>query len=173
MAYYKKDFSGNMDFMIRESFKKGLGFGLTSGIITTVGLMVGLYSGTHSKAIVIGGILTIAVADSLSDSLGIHVSEEFEKESTTREVWEATVSTFFFKLVFSSILIIPVLLFELLTAIVASIIFGFLMIGLFSFKFAKERGLNPWKSVAEHLIVAVVVIIATYYVGYWISSVFN
>jgi hypothetical protein len=54
--------------------KIGLSFGLTSGLITTLGLMIGLNSGTNSKLVVIGGILTIAVADSLSDSLGIHIS---------------------------------------------------------------------------------------------------
>lgn len=37
-------------------------------------LMAGLHSGTHSRAIVIGGILTIAIADAMSDALGIHVS---------------------------------------------------------------------------------------------------
>ena len=55
-----------------------MSFGLTSGIITTLGLIVGLHSGTHSKLAVIGGILTIAMADAFSDALGIHVSEESE-----------------------------------------------------------------------------------------------
>ncbi|MCR4290314.1 MAG: hypothetical protein NUV86_08670, partial [Candidatus Scalindua sp.] len=61
---------------MKESLKTGIIFGLTSGTITTLGLMIGLYSGTNSRCIVIGGILTIAVADSLSDALGIHISEE-------------------------------------------------------------------------------------------------
>ena len=65
---------------IKDSIKKGLGFGLTSGIITTLGLIIGLSAGTHSKIAVIGGILTIAFADALSDSLGIHISEESTKK---------------------------------------------------------------------------------------------
>ena len=59
-----------------ESIKTGITFGITSGAITTLGLMIGLYSGTNSRGVVIGGILTIAIADSLSDALGIHISEE-------------------------------------------------------------------------------------------------
>ena len=39
----------------------------------TLGLMVGLHAGTHSMPAVLGGILTIAVADAMSDALGIHV----------------------------------------------------------------------------------------------------
>ena len=61
---------------MKHSVKTGFTFGLTSGIITTLGLMVGLHSGTHSPRAVIGGILTIAIADAFSDALGIHLSEE-------------------------------------------------------------------------------------------------
>lgn len=41
--------------MMKHSLKVGFSFGVTSGIITTLGLMVGLHSGTHSKVVIIGG----------------------------------------------------------------------------------------------------------------------
>ena len=34
---------------MKHSVRTGLSFGLTSGVITTLGLMVGLHAGTHSK----------------------------------------------------------------------------------------------------------------------------
>jgi len=46
---------------MKASFKTGLSFGLTSVVITTLRLMVGLHSGTRSRTVVIGGILTIAM----------------------------------------------------------------------------------------------------------------
>ena len=67
---------------MKLSIRKGFSFGLTSGIITTLGLIVGLYSGTGSKTIVLAGIIVIAVADALSDSVGIHISEEAENKHT-------------------------------------------------------------------------------------------
>jgi len=70
---------------MKPSLKAGFSFGLTSGIITTLGLMVGLHSGTHSKIIVLGGILMIAIADAISDSLGMHISTEAGKRKTQRE----------------------------------------------------------------------------------------
>ena len=70
---------------MNHSLKTGLAFGLTSGTITTIGLMVGLHSGTHSSLIVVGGILTIAVADAFSDALGIHIAEEAENVHTDKE----------------------------------------------------------------------------------------
>jgi hypothetical protein len=48
---------------MKESLKTGITFGLTSGTITTLGLMIGLFSGTNLRGIVIGGILTIAITD--------------------------------------------------------------------------------------------------------------
>lgn len=62
----------------------GLSFGLTSGVITTLGLIVGLHAGTHSRMVVIGGILTVAVSDAMSDALGIHISEEAKKRGSAR-----------------------------------------------------------------------------------------
>ncbi|MFA6992271.1 MAG: hypothetical protein WC269_03255, partial [Candidatus Gracilibacteria bacterium] len=87
--------------------KIGICFGITSGIITTMGLMVGLNSGTSSKLAVLGGILTIAIADSFSDALGVHISEESEGKNTVKQIWEATAFTFLAKLVFSSSFLIP------------------------------------------------------------------
>ncbi len=49
--------------------RTGVFFGATSGVITTVGLIAGLYAGTESVVAVLGGILVIAVADAMSDAL--------------------------------------------------------------------------------------------------------
>jgi len=56
--------------------------------------MVGLHSGTHSKVVVLAGILTIAIADAFSDALGIHVSVEADITHTTKQIWGATVAPF-------------------------------------------------------------------------------
>lgn len=69
----------------------GISFGLTSGVISTPGLMVGLHSGTHLRVIVISGILTRAIADAMSDALDIHVSEESKHSTPATQIWEATL----------------------------------------------------------------------------------
>ena len=154
---------------MKHSLKVGFNFGLTSGIITTLGLMVGLHSSTHSKLVVIGGILTIAIADALSDAMGIHMAEESENKHTKQEVWESTFSTIFFKFIFSSIFIFPVLLLELKKAIVISVMVGLYILLVNSFVIAREQNTNPWKIIGEHLIIAVLVITATHYIGHFIS----
>jgi VIT1/CCC1 family predicted Fe2+/Mn2+ transporter len=158
---------------MKHSLKTGFSFGLTSGIVTTLGLMVGLHSGTHSKLVVIGGILTIAIADAFSDALGIHISEESENKHTTKEIWESTISTFLSKFVFALTFVIPLLLFPLTTAIIVSIVWGLFVLGILSFYIAKEQKIKPWKVILEHLLIALGVIVITHYVGDWIGSTFG
>ena len=158
---------------MRDSIRTGLSFGLTSGIITTLGLMVGLHAGTNSRLAVMGGIITIAVADAFSDAVGIHISEESENRHTEREIWESTLSTFFFKFIFALTFIVPVAVLALSTAIMVSVIWGLCVLSVLNFIIAAEQKISPWKVVAEHLAIAVLVIIVTHFVGDWVSSVFG
>jgi vacuolar iron transporter family protein len=158
---------------MNHSLRIGLSFGLTSAIITTLGLMVGLSSTTNLKIIVIGGILTIAIADSFSDALGIHISEESENIHTAKEIWQSTLATFFSKFIFAASFIIPVVYFdELSTAILFSIIWGLSLLTVLSYVMAKQQEIKPYKPIAEHLIIAIAVVLVTYYVGCWISTAF-
>ncbi len=158
---------------MRHSLKTGFSFGLTSGIITTLGLMIGLNSGTHSRIAVIGGILTIAIADALSDALGIHISEESENKHTTKEIWESTIATFLFKFLFALTFVVPILLFKLSTAIWVSVFWGLSLLGIFSYHIARNGGEKPLRVILEHFIIALVVIVATNYIGVWIRTIFG
>ena len=158
---------------MRHSLETGFSFGITSGIITTLGLMVGLHSGTHSKPVIIGGILTIAIADAFSDALGIHISEEAENKHTAREIWEATGSTFLSKFLFAVTFIVPILWLQLSVAIIVSVLYGLWFMAIFSFYIARKQGAKPWKTVAEHLFVALAVLLITHYVGDWIGPTFG
>ncbi len=159
--------------MVRHSAKTGISFGLTSGVITTLGLMVGLESGTNSRIVVIGGILTIAIADAFSDALGIHVSEESENKHTSREIWESTFFTFISKFIFSISFIIPIILLKLNFAIIVNIFYGIILLSLFSFYLAKEQERSKWKVIGEHVVIAVIVVVISHYIGEIISVVFS
>ncbi len=155
---------------MRHSIRTGFSFGLTSGIITTLGVIVGLHSSTHSDTLVIGGILVVAVADALSDAMGIHVAEESSGHHSAREIWEATGATFLSKLVFALTFVIPIALLPLSTAIVVSVAWGLLLIVVLSLFLARLQGLRPLSVIVEHLAIAVVVIAATHYIGDWVST---
>ncbi|HBS48558.1 TPA: hypothetical protein DEO28_01495 [Candidatus Dependentiae bacterium] len=156
----------------KDSVKMGLGFGVTSGTITTLGLMIGLHSIIESKIVLIGGVLTIAIADALADSLGIHVAKEAINKYTKREVWEATFVTFFTKFFIALSFIVPILFFSLDMAVLINVFWGMFLLGTFSYLIAKEQNANPWRIVGEHILIAVCVVIATHYVQQFIKRIF-
>ena len=158
---------------MKESFKTGISFGLTSGVITTLGRMVGLHSGTHSKPAVLGGILTIAIADAFSDALGIHVSEESENVHTKKQIWASTLSTFISKFIFALTFVIPVLVFEFPLAILVSVVWGLGALSVLSYKIATSQKTKPWRVIAEHLLIAFTVIVITHFVGDLVSVAFK
>jgi len=158
--------------MVKHSYIKGLSFGIASGIVTTLGLMVGLYSGTQSKLVVLGGIFTIAIADALSDAFGIHLSEKSQLKTRKLEIWESTFATFVAKLVFALSFVIPIFLFNLDLAIMVSIIWGLILLAIISIFIAKWRNESKIRMIAEHWGVAILVVLLTYYVGIIIEANF-
>ena len=158
---------------MKRSIKKGFGFGLTSGVITTLGMMVGLNASTHSKIAVIGGIIAIAIADAFSDAMGIHIAEESENRHSTREIWEATFSTWVSKFFVALSFVVPVMVLKLDVAIAVSVIWGLTLIIIFSYHMATQQAVKPHKVVLEHVTIVVLVIIMTHYVGKWIAARFS
>lgn len=155
---------------MKDSLRTGISFGLTSAVITTLGLMVGLTSGTHSRVVVLAGILTIAIADAFSDALGIHISEEAENVHTHAQIWMATLATFLAKFLFAMTFLVPVLLFSLFTAVLISICWGMSILTILSYIIAKAQNEPPWKIIGEHLVIGILVILLTHWTGNWIRT---
>jgi hypothetical protein len=150
----------------------GMSFGLVSGVITSLGLVVGLTVGTQSRIAVIGGIVTIAIADSLSDALGIHISEEAESVHSSMEVWMATGVTFMTKFAVASSFLAPVLLLELEEAVWVSVAWGIALVAALSWYLAGRQMTSRTAVLAEHVGVAVLVVIVSALVGRWVSTTF-
>lgn len=161
-----------MEFLKSDGARTGLYFGATSGVITTLGLMTGLNAGTRSVAAVLGGILVIAVADAMSDALGIHLAEESDPNADHKHVWAATISTFLNKFFFAISFAIPLLWLPLSQAVVVSVVWGMLVITVLSYFLAKAQKTSPAAIIAEHLGIAVLVIVLSHFIGAWVSRTF-
>lgn len=151
---------------------RGFGFGVTSGIITALGILIGLYSGTHSKTIVLLGLLSVIIADAFSDAFGIHISEESSTKKKHSKIWKETFSTFISKLIFGGIFLIPILLLNLDLAIIVSLILGGIILSVFSYKIAKKRKDNIFNKILEHLGIAILVVVITYFIGNLVGNGF-
>ncbi|MFH1239880.1 MAG: VIT1/CCC1 transporter family protein [Candidatus Diapherotrites archaeon] len=157
---------------MEHSVKVGLCFGLTSGVITTLGLLVGLSASTNSTVIVLGGIIMIAIADAFSDAFGIHISEESENKHTQKEIWTSTISTFLFKFFCALTFAVPVFLFDLGTAVIVSVVWGLLILSVLSYYISKDHKTSTLHVIAEHISLALVVVFIANCVGMWIAGTF-
>ncbi len=151
-----------------------ISFGLTSGVITALGMIVGLNSATSSKLAVVAGIIVMAIADGLADAAGLHVAEETEVgkggvKHTPKEVWLTTLFTFLSVSGFILTFAVPVLIFPLKTAVALAIAWGFLLLILLNFYTAKIKKESPIRVISEHILVALFVIIACHWVGHLVA----
>lgn len=158
---------------MNNSLKKGLSYGVTSGVITTLGLLIGLYSSTNSKGVVLSGILTIAFADAFSDGLGIHISEESENNHSKGEIWESTIATVIAKMLLGLSFIIPILFFSLNIGVLIDIIWGILSLLLLSYFIAKQNKEKSVRVIIEHLSIAAIVISFSFFIGKGVNIYFN
>jgi VIT1/CCC1 family predicted Fe2+/Mn2+ transporter len=153
------------------SIKKGISFGTTSGVITTLGMIVGVNASTSSRLAVIAAIVAIAIADAFSDAVAMHVSEESEGVHSRNDVFQATLSTFFTKFIFALSFVVPIWFLALDIAVVVDIIWGLLIMTVFNIFLARSQKEGVLRVVFEHLTIAVAVVLITYFVGSFLSTV--
>jgi VIT1/CCC1 family predicted Fe2+/Mn2+ transporter len=152
--------------------RTGIFFGATSGVITTIGLIVGLHAGTQSLVAVLGGILVVAVADAMSDAMGIHLAQEADPDSTHDHIWAATIWTFVTKLIVALTFALPLLWLPLQTAVMVCVTWGLLVITLLSIYLARIQRVNALHVITEHLGIAIVVVTVSYFIGIWVRTSF-
>ena len=152
-----------------KAIEKGLGFGVTSGVITTLGMIVGLDSVTHSFGAIIGGVIAIAIADAFSDALGMHVSEESQKRIRKRSIWVVTIMTFLSKFILALTFVVPFLIFDLTRAVYTSVAWGLFVLIVYNYRLAKRKNESPYKIIAEHILIAIIVIVIAHYIGHIVA----
>jgi vacuolar iron transporter family protein len=147
-------------------------FGSTSAIITNIALIIGLNTAANAKLAIIGSLLVIGLADNFSDSLGIHIYQESEGLAK-KDVWILTFTNFFSRLIISLGFILIILFFPLSLAVIFSLIYGLLVLSAVSYLIALDRKMSIRFTILEHLIIAIVVIILSKFLGAIIVSKFK
>lgn len=143
---------------LKTSSSSTFSFGSTSAIITNIALIIGLDTTLNAKATIIGSLLVIALADNISDTLGMHMFQESEGHSK-KTVWLLTFTNFFSRLLTSLGFILIIFIFPLSIGIIVGVVYGLSILTLVSYLIAKNRKVNPWSAIAEHLLIAMFVIV--------------
>ena len=155
-----------------------LSFGITSGVITALGMIIGLDAATSSKLAVIAGIVVVAVADGLSDATAIHIAEESEIEEgktkhTHKEVWLTTIFTFIFECSVRLTFTVPILLLPLNQAVWVCIGWGLLILTVLNFYTAKIKNESPLYLICGHLSLVLFVMAVSFLLGKLLSFFFQ
>ncbi len=138
--------------------------GATAAIITSMGLIAGLTQGENAKASIITGLLIVAIADNISDSFSIHIYKESEG-ATSKDVRSTTFGNFTSRLILALTFILMVLFLPPLTALIVSSVWGLLLLGILSYLIAKDREAKPIIMVARHLLIALLVLAGSKFLG--------
>ena len=140
---------------------KYFSFGATSAVITSLAVIVGLSRTVNPAIGITTALVVIAIADNISDSFGIHVHQESQKESV-KEVRKTTFTNFATRVVVVAIFVLLVILLPIKAAVIFSIFLGMAVISIISYFVAKERKAKPFKVVFHHLLITALVITGSY-----------
>ena len=143
-----------------QLYQTKFSFGMTSATVTDLALIVGLNQTANAKMSIIAAILIIALADNISDSLGIHIFQESERVER-KEIWLSTATNFITRILVSLTFMFLVIFLPMNLAVITSIIWGLLLLSLLSYTIAKEEGANPSLEVIKHLGIAILVILGS------------
>ena len=145
-------------------FQTRFSFGMTSAIVTNLALIVGLDSTANAKVSIVASILVIALADNISDSLGIHIYQESE-QLERKEIWFSTATNFLARLLVSLTFIFIIIWLPIATAVASSVAWGLLLLAGLSYIIARDEGGNPYLEILRHLGIAIAVIMASEWLG--------
>lgn len=137
-------------------------FGATSSITTSLSLIVGFSVTVHQKISIISALAILAVADNISDSLGIHIYQESENAGQSK--W-FTITNFLTRLVLTCIFAAIVLFLPSPYMVPIAIIFGMAVLSILSYWIAIEQKMNPRLEIPKHLAIATVAMIASHFIG--------
>jgi vacuolar iron transporter family protein len=143
--------------------------GATAAIITSLALIAGLAHGDSSRTSIIAGLLIIAIADNIADSLSFHIFKEAEGAGKN-EVYSSTLGNFIVRFVLALTFVVIVLLLPPNIALVVSIIWGLLLLTILSYSIAQAQKISPFKETVWHLLVAALVIVGSKLLGDLISN---
>ncbi|HVN55019.1 MAG TPA: hypothetical protein VMT46_11870 [Anaerolineaceae bacterium] len=146
--------------------------GSSAAIITDTSLIVGMGSAQANKAALLSGLLTIALADNISDSLGIQLYKESEG-CGERQSLQVTMLNFLSRLLISLTFVAIVLIFPIPQAILIGIVWGFFLLISISYLVTRSNHESSISEIARHVLVAVTVILLSRGVGYLIATYFS
>lgn len=146
-----------------------ISFGGTAAIVTSMALITGLDAANARRASIAGALLIAAIADNLTDSLSVHVYQESERLEE-KEAFVGTLTNFATRFIVCLTFVLLVALFRGRAAVAGGIAWGMSLLTVLTYILARHRKVSAISEVGKHLAVALVVIVVSKGIGYWITT---
>lgn len=148
----------------------GAMFGLMDGIVTVIGIILGISALGDQRLLILAAIAG-ALADSMANAAGIHVGTETSKRFPKKSVMISTIYAFASTFIAAALLIIPHFLLGLQQAILASLVIAIIMLGAMGVFVAHYRNRNPVLIALEYIAIGLFVSFVTYISGMLFVSI--
>ena len=149
-----------------------ISFGVTSAIVTSLAFIVSLSGNVEPRMPIVGSLLVFAIADNISDSLGIHIFQESDLKKPGI-INTSTFSNFIVRFVVILSFVVAVYFLPIQLAVISSVIWGISILMALTYLIAIERNTKPLPAMLEHLLIAALVVAASFLFRSWISTLFN
>jgi hypothetical protein len=143
---------------------RNFSFGGAAAVVTSMSLIIGLGAASASRATIVGGLLIVAIADNLTDSLSMHMYQESERLDA-RKAFRATLSNFATRLCLSLSFIFLMIVLPLRIALIASSVWGLALLTGLTYVVARDRGHPVIPELVKHIAAAVAVLLASMAIG--------
>jgi VIT1/CCC1 family predicted Fe2+/Mn2+ transporter len=121
---------------------------------------------------IIGSLLVFAIADNISDSLGIHIFQESDLKKTGT-VNSSTISNFASRFLIILSFVAVVYLLPIQLAVIVSVVWGISILMTLTYLIAIERETKILPAMVQHLAIAALVVATSLILRSWILVVFS
>ena len=148
-----------------------LSFGIISGILTTVGVLIGVNSASSSKLAVFAAIVSIGVADSCSDAFGIYNAKISERGNSASAAFRYALGTFVGKFIMPFSFLFAIWMLPLLKATIVDLVWAVIVLSLLSAEQAVIGEKSLLKNTGRNLGMALMIVILSYAAGQLVRSI--
>ena len=145
--------------LLNDNLSIGNIFGMISGVITSIGLMYGMYGAKINKKPIIIGLLSISLSDSISDAIGIYYG-------TDENIYEA-LTTLFSKFIIPFIMAFNFYILNINEAVVINTI---LCVGLLIIVNYKLENNKITKKLINNILFIIIIIFIIFNIGKVINN---
>jgi predicted membrane protein (TIGR00267 family) len=138
---------------IIEGFQ-GVAFGTMDGLITILGVVIGVASATQNSGVVVISGLVAGLANAFGNSFGFYASElaeraehiqENQQVSSMTETRRSTLLAFAYSLASTLVIVAPFFIFRLMHAVITSLILALALLFALGAVVGNFSHASPWK----------------------------